>query len=126
MPAALGTLQRSGGVGPEVDPFVSPEPLWPAQWAPQAWVIRNNATHESSLFVPADIGFRGHVVTEEVAIAGSSYATDRLHAFRALWLFLFAVTMAVSLNWMYLECLSNARTRKAKAKQKQVPTELMS
>jgi len=126
---AQGPLQyREAGFSrvPVIDRYLSPLPLWSAQWAPSEWTTRNlemvNGT--STLDVPADVNRYGGVVTEATTVGSATYASAGVYPFLIVWSVVFAVAMIASAFWFYQEADSISRAHAVKVKSKRVPATL--
>jgi hypothetical protein len=130
---AQGPLQyREAGFSgvPVIDHYLTPLPLWSAQWVPSAWTTRSMAVNGTSgtvdtLDVPADVSSRhGGVVTEATTVGVGTYASDGVYPFLVVWSVVFAVAMFATAFWLYQEADSISRAHAVKVKSKRVPATL--
>ena len=130
---AQGPLQyREAGFErePVIDHYLSPLPLWSAQWVPSAWTTRNMAVNETTntqntLYVPADVSSRHEgVITEATTVSAGTYASEGVYPFLVLWFVVFAMAMLATAFWFYQEADSISRAHAVKVKSKRVPATL--
>lgn len=125
--AAQGPLQyREAGFSgvPVIDRYLSPLPLWSAQWVPSAWTTRYVATN-ATYDVPADVNTRhGGVVTEAATVTSGTYGSETIYPYLFAWFAVFAVGIVATGIWVYQDALSAARAHAVKVKSKRVPATL--
>ena len=128
---AQGPLQyREAGFSrePVIDHYLTPLPLWSAQWVPSEWTTRNvpvNGTTGSTFDVSADVSSRhGGVVTEATTVGAGTYASKDIYPYVMMWSVVFALAMLATAFWLYQEADSISRAHAVKVKSKRVPATL--